>query len=121
MNTKISNIQISIKKEVEETRDISIPCFFKESGYERYFAVLDEETQVRLTVLSSLGYTNIMHGTIDGRDLSNAYKEYELCTEEEFMTAYNKAHESIRLAPVIKTGMLYDEEKVNALKNSIAL
>lgn len=119
MNTKVSNIQISIKKEVEETRQVNIPCFFKTNDRDKYFAVLDEETQVSLLVIND--YTCIRHSNVDNRDLSEAYRDMDLCTEEEFMAAYNKAHESIRLAPVIKTGMLYDEEKVNALKNSIAL
>lgn len=107
-------MKIKLTKSIEEEREISIPAFFKSDT--RYFAVLDEETQVTLTLLPSIGYTNIRHGSLEQRDISEAYKEMDLCTEEDFLEVYNKAHDSVRLRPLITLPVL--EEHLNYQKEN---
>lgn len=108
------NLQITHK----ETRpvDIKLPAFWKDSKSlcTKYRAVLDEKTYV--TFFSSGDRVHIINDNpSDNIDqIAEAYSEWTLVDESEFMAMYDDAWESIRMRPqLIDTGR---EEAVKDLQ-----
>lgn len=89
------NTTIVSTKEV----DVPIPFFSRSKDSERYVAVLDENTFIKIVKMN--GYTCIQNTSVEisRNDISTAYSEFISCTEAEFMEAYDKTIESISLIP----------------------
>lgn len=82
--------------------DIPVPCFWKDeslAGWKAYCAVLDEKTFVEVNITPSR--TIIENGTTDffKSNIIKAFESFDLCTEEEFMSQFEKAYKSISLKP----------------------
>jgi hypothetical protein len=82
-----------------ETKDIEVPVPSFWKGDSSYTAVVDEQTAIHLFI--GRDYLSIQHGTpeeMKGR-IEMAHKCDHLCTETEFMEAYNKTLKSLSLQP----------------------
>jgi hypothetical protein len=82
-----------------ETKDIEVPVpsFWKNDT--AYTAVVDNKTAINL--YADNDYTAIQHGTIEELKsfIAIAHNSFDLCTETEFMEAYNKTLKSLSLQP----------------------
>jgi hypothetical protein len=82
-----------------ETIEVPVPSFWKrEYGFE-FTALLSEDHAVN--IYRSDTFTLVKSGAmhIMGRDVENAHRTLNLCTETEFMEAYNKTLKSLSLQP----------------------
>lgn len=92
-------MNITIEKTVTEEIQIAIPCFWKREDNKRFVSVVDDKTAVSMLLLEN--YTAIAHGTPEELKsaIKDAYESLDLCSEEEFLNAYNKTVRSISLKP----------------------
>jgi hypothetical protein len=87
-----------------ETKDIEVPVpsFWKSNtvSKQEYTAILDKSTAISLVLISD-DYTIIQHCTPEDlrHKIESAFKSFDLCTETEFMEAYNKTLKSLSLQP----------------------
>jgi hypothetical protein len=105
------SIKITTTIARKEERDIVIPVpsFWKEptTSYDCYRAVLDDKTYVEVTRLWDGEIVHILNSTVERRHdrIIEANDSWLLCSERDFMQAYDDAFEAIRLKPtVIDTG-----------------
>jgi ferredoxin-NADP reductase len=83
-----------------ETKDIEVPVpSFWKSNIGNHTAIIDEQTAVHFYV--GKDYTSVQHGTPEElkERIEIAHRIFDLCTETEFMEAYNKTLKSLSLQP----------------------
>jgi hypothetical protein len=85
-----------------ETKDIEVPVpsFWKaDLLFTEYTAILNEHTAIHFQ--TSCDYTTLQHGEPGEMNeyLETAHRTFDLCTETEFMEAYNKTLKSLSLQP----------------------
>ena len=92
---------ITLKKEVEETIEIPVPCFLVSKDEKSWIGLLDENTVVEIYV--SNGYKSIVNSElwIKQNSLNNAWKEFHSCTETAFFKKYDQVVESMSLHPIL--------------------
>jgi hypothetical protein len=85
-----------------ETIEVPVPSFWKSNtvSKQEYTAILDKSTAISLVLISD-DYIIIQHCTPEDlrHKVEAAFKSYDLCTETEFMEAYNKTLKSLSLQP----------------------
>lgn len=95
-------IKIEQTKKVASIIKVTMPSFWRDA-YGEFIALLDTETVVKLYISPSGNYTSIINAKPSAlsESVSDAAANWMICDENEFMDAYNKAHESIRLKPAL--------------------
>lgn len=97
-------IKTSVSKEVE--KKIILPSFWK-FNQGKYLAAIDEKTCIRFYASEDGEYISIQHTTCEfsAREIAEADANWNIITEEQFLAAYDDAHEAIRMKPaLIDTG-----------------
>lgn len=93
-------IKSTVSREVE--KKITLPAFWKkENG--KYLAAIDEKTCIKFFASEDGEYISVSHSTCQFSldDIAEAEAKWDPTTEQEFLSAYDDAHESIRMKPML--------------------
>lgn len=112
-------MKISISKTHTETEqvNISVPAFWKNPSiaYNEYVAIIDENTVFNVLLMNDMSY--IKSGTPEKmeRSITEAHRDFNLTTEEDFMSAHDEALQGMSLKPVIKS---YEQQVRDLIKET---
>jgi hypothetical protein len=97
-------MEITIKKQHEQTIHIPVPCFWK-STY-RYVGLIDESTLVTFANYGSICEVTNYKFPESGMawlEATQTDENFAIATEEDFFEAYDEAMKSITITPILKT------------------
>lgn len=112
---------IELTKTYKETKNIPVPSFWKEPNMvniHSYIALLDEQTAVAVILMDDYSSIRNCSPSYLKDEIQKAYSSYDLCSEEQFLSAYDEALQGMTLKPIerIDTGA---GEAYNNLKHQI--
>lgn len=94
-------MELTIKKEVEETIHLDIPCFFKLQNEQKYLAILSEEQVI--SIINRDGWKSYQNADswLFKSDIKTALTEWVKIDEREFLEAHEQFLKSLSLEPVL--------------------
>lgn len=108
-------MKLTLTKTHTEEVTINVPSFWKSPStyYNEYVALIDENTVFRVLLMDD--YSCIHSGTAEKMksDLTTAHQNFNLTTEEDFMSAHDEALQGMSLKPVIKS---YEQQLRDLMK-----
>ena len=100
-------MELTVKKEIEETINVGLPVFFKHPTMQKYFAVLSEEQAISFITLR--GYSSYMSGETSSfrTDLREALLNWNRISEGDFIEIHEDFLKLQSLLPVL---IVHDSE-----------
>jgi hypothetical protein len=90
---------IKITEETEKQIEVREPSFWRHGN--NWVALINKETVIVLYKSENLVAVRSASAEMLKGDIATANSRYELCTEEEFLTAYANVLKSISLEPTL--------------------
>lgn len=103
-------MKITLSKTITQEVNVPVPSFWKSptTAFSEYVALLDDNTAAQIILLTDCSI--IKNGTPEkmASEISHAHLNFNLCTEGEFLSAYDEALQGMSLEP--KGVVMYSHE-----------
>lgn len=94
-------VTITTKKQVEETVEIPVPCFYRNNSETYFIGVLDNDTVVKIYRGSDLLHISNSKMWLGEHELKDAIENWIKCTEQEFFDAYADVELKMSINPIL--------------------